>query len=173
MTSLRPISATNKSIDRIKRSVRQNIKIIENDKNKYTICGNTGSLYTVNVCDPKITCTCMDYKLRKNYCKHIYFIFVNVFKIVPDISKEYTIDELVKLHESFIDHVIDSPRNDECCICFEPLTKPVVCGTCSNGFHQTCINSMVQVSKKHNCPLCRSSMISSDIAEITNRINLL
>jgi|UniRef100_A0A6C0BRZ2 hypothetical protein len=55
-------------------------------------------------------------------------------------------------------------QNDDCSICYEPLTietSAVRLKTCKHIFHMNCIKSMLS-HKLVNCPLCRCYMISNN-----------
>ena len=162
------------NISRLKRSAKQNIKLGSIAEGTYTVYGSTGTEYTVKT-EPIMNCTCIDYNKNKRYCKHIYFIFLNVYKIIPELDKCYTPEELKELHTAFYKCKMESVRNedDPCSICFETIHSPFVCKVCKNGFHQTCINDMFRFSKKSNCPLCRSDIKCSDIDELIKKIELI
>jgi hypothetical protein len=86
------------TVSRLKRSTKQNIKLGLISESEYTVYGSTGTMYLVKT-EPSMNCTCIDYKKNKRYCKHIYFIFLNVYKIVPDLDKVYTETELKDLQK--------------------------------------------------------------------------
>lgn len=87
------------------RGVTQNIYLIEtfptDDDNikKFDVMGSTGNVYTVTI---KSTpeCTCPDYKLRQNRCKHIYFILLRVMKTDNEDEDEYTTEELLEMYSN-------------------------------------------------------------------------
>jgi hypothetical protein len=114
--------------DRIKRS--STIKLMEVAEDYFKVYGSTGKIYTITKTEPE-TCDCFDYTKNKKPCKHIYFILrLNL-----------------------------EPRNEECSICFDDLDNlPFVCRQCKHGFHQNCISEMEKISKKKNCPMCRSEL---------------
>ena len=114
--------------DRIKRSSA--IKLMEVAEDYFKVYGSTGKIYTITKTEPE-TCDCFDYTKNKKPCKHIYFILrLNL-----------------------------EPRNEECSICFDDLDNlPFVCRQCKHGFHQNCISEMEKISKKKNCPMCRSEL---------------
>ncbi len=126
--------------DRIKRSTA--IKLIEINEDNFKVYGSTGKIYTITKTEPDLQCNCIDYKKNKRYCKHIYFILLNVYKSTNRLEEPL------------------QPRNEECSICFEQLDKPIVCKTCKHGFHNLCIHEMEKVSKKSNCPMCRTDFFN-------------
>jgi len=163
------------TVSRLKRSTKQNIKLGLISESEYTVYGSTGTRYLVKT-EPSMNCTCIDYKKNKRYCKHIYFIFLNVYKIVPDLDKVYTEAELKELHTNFYECKMNiSARNtdDPCSICFECISDPLVCKKCQNGFHKSCINEMTKYSGKSNCPLCRSNLNENILDDLIKQVELL
>jgi hypothetical protein len=169
----------NYTISRLKRSAKQNIKLISMDEGPcgpiYTVYGSTGSKYTIKT-HPSMNCTCIDFKKNNRYCKHIYFIFLNVYKTIPNLNKLYTLDELKELHTNFynLTKPTATVRDDSepCSICFECISSPLVCKVCKHGFHEKCIHEMIKFSGKSNCPLCRSLFVS-EIDDLIKQVEML
>jgi hypothetical protein len=162
-----PVPLTrDKKVERLKRSVT--IKLVNIDGYNYTVYGSTGKVYNINIGNLAFRCNCIDCQRNKNYCKHIYFIFLNVFGFIPDVDREYTMDELKGFHDAFLNKRTTKARNEkeDCPICFEcnSTSDCFVCRTCENGFHSSCIKTMLQFSDK--CPLCRSSVTCKKIIVI-------
>jgi hypothetical protein len=135
----------NKRVERLRRSIHpsQGIRLLERNDSLYKVYGSTGKVYNIhlNQESPGIICNCIDCKMNKGFCKHIYFIFVNVFKIIPDLDHEYTYTELKELDNKPC--LESKPRNDECCICFACLSESIfTCSLCRNGFHNNCIHEL-------------------------------
>jgi DNA-binding Xre family transcriptional regulator len=160
-----PISIPyHKKVERLKRSTT--IKLVNIDGYTYTVYGSTGKVYTIKIGNLAFLCNCIDCQRNNNYCKHIYFIFLNVFGFIPDIERVYTMDELRSFHNAFLNKRTErdpKARNEQedCPICFEcNITSDCfVCKTCENGFHSSCIKTMLKFSDK--CPLCRTSVQSN------------
>jgi DNA-binding Xre family transcriptional regulator len=154
-----PLTRT-KKVERLKRSTT--IKLVSIDGYTYTVYGSTGKVYTIKIGNLAFLCNCIDCQRNNNYCKHIYFIFLNVFGFIPDIERVYTMDELRGFHDAFLNKKTEGPKarneQEDCIICFEcnSTSDCFVCRTCENGFHSSCIKTMLQFSDK--CPLCRSSV---------------
>jgi hypothetical protein len=77
--------------DRVTRALQQRLIMLregindEHTKGKYLVQGSTESTYTVSIGRfPK--CTCPDHCYRKNRCKHIYFILLNVLVIPRHVA---------------------------------------------------------------------------------------
>ena len=158
-----PLTRT-KKVERLKRSTT--IKLVSIDGYTYTVYGSTGKVYTIKIGNLAFLCNCIDCQRNNNYCKHIYFIFLNVFGFIPDIERVYTMDELRSFHNNFLNKRIEGDpkaRNEQedCIICFEcnNTSDCFVCKICENGFHSSCIKTMLKFSDK--CPLCRSSVQSN------------
>jgi len=171
------MQASPQQIVRLKRSAKSNIKLISMDEGPegplYKVFGTTGTIYTINP-SPVMNCTCIDFKKNKRYCKHIYFIFLNVYKTIPSLDKCYHIDELKKLHTNFFNKSVDvRDPLEPCSICFESNDSPTVCKVCRNGFHQSCINEMTKFTRKTNCPLCRSDLNETILDDLIKQVERL
>ena len=174
MQNLPVLQNTKCKVARLKRS--KFIRLISINDESYTVYGSTGTIYTIKI-EPSMNCTCIDFKKNKNYCKHIYFIFLNIYKIIPQLDKDYSIEELKEFHNKFLESksIKLEVRNedDPCSICFEIIEDPFVCKICRNGFHQCCINDVIKFSKKSNCPLCRGNLNEENIDDLIKRVELL
>jgi len=144
-----------KRVERFQRA--STIKLVDIEGYRYTVLGSTGKLYTISIGE-KFSCNCIDCKRTGGYCKHIYFIFTNVYRFTPDLNKTYSMDELKRFHDGFIELKTNKKARNEfedCPICFECNTgNCYTCDVCENGFHSSCIKTMFQFSNK--CPMCRS-----------------
>jgi hypothetical protein len=88
-------------------SMKEEVKP-NNLERKFDLCGTTNNIYTV-VINTNPTCTCPDYSLRKNRCKHIFFILVRVMKVNKENEDKlkYTDEELVKMFDNMPKHMTD------------------------------------------------------------------
>jgi hypothetical protein len=136
----------------------------------FDVQGSTGKNYKINICKNESKCTCIDFKLRKNTCKHIMFISTRVLKqnsIAVKMTKE--------LSES-LENIIDEYKNlnvtrkihkeDVCVICYEDYSTTDncdICSVCNNGFHCKCME--IWLKQQNNCPLCRSSWNTKNIID--------
>jgi len=112
----------------------------------------------------EFNCNCPDFQRHKQICKHIYLIYIKVFRIlIPDTSSN-KINSLQKAlimeaNNAFWNRkkkISRSNSEDECTICFDKLGHSFyVCDTCLNGFHNHCINKLCQPV----CPICRSDIV--------------
>lgn len=154
-------SDEHKSYDeRLQRALRQRI-IMLNEKIKdnhvegeYVVCGNSATHYTVSV-GTKPTCTCPDFVYRRNRCKHIFFVLVNVLGMRRQMTmsssfrsqdlKHYFRERIEKINSSVIkvfeDDVIEVDLDDakhadvlrkpfheyDCPICLEPMDEEKEC----------------------------------------------
>ena len=140
-----------------------------------TVKGQSKSVYKIILSNEKVKCKCMDFNIRKNVCKHMYFILgrilkdskiINKIKSVADIEENFNdislnLKNILSKHVS--NNIIDFEYdNKECCsICFEEFGDESVeqCQlSCKNVFHTECIN--LWLSNNNSCPLCRSSWIT-------------
>ena len=142
-----------------------------------TIKGQSKSVYKIILSNENVKCKCMDFNIRKNVCKHMYFILgrilkdckiLNKIKCVSDIEDNFddisfNLKNILSKHVSNITNTNDLEYdNKECCsICFEEFGDESVeqCQlSCKNVFHTECIN--LWLSNNNSCPLCRSSWIN-------------
>ena len=142
-----------------------------------TIKGQSKSIYKVVIANNTVKCKCMDFNIRKNVCKHMYFILgrilkdceiLNKIKGISDIEDNFN-DISINLKNILSKHVSNDSKNSseikydnkECCsICFEEFGDESIeqCElSCKNVFHTECIN--LWLSNNNSCPLCRSSWI--------------
>ena len=154
----------------------------------FSILGNTGSIYSVifnlstgeiNPADAAITCTCPYYSTHNEVCKHIYVVYIKVFRIIPDIvssDPKISLEQrrlLVNLFKTYIAENIAPPiasiesrtgPDDECPVCFDKLatTKNYVCHQCRNSIHNNCMREVIKYNK--HCPLCRCDIVDSLVA---------
>ena len=128
------------------------------------------------------SCTCPDFYLRKNCCKHIYFIF-NRIALKEDLLKKINTSDLTIDEESWnsldveitgrlktrldgneqsntnLSSIAHREECNECAICFEGFTDNCAsfpsfesCSHCQNRFHQVCIQKWLE-SRTYN-PTC-------------------
>lgn len=176
---------SSKTKDRINRSLEQKLYLLSaNQKTTnnwiFEILGSTSSHYIIEINEKHTKCSCMDYKLRKMACKHIYFIFgkilgnisfcetismanirnkFNLFEIYPDFSEDMS-NKLIRkcVKEIKTENQIDEELSKEMCsICYDcfGVNNLKQCNLCKNHFHEDCIS--VWLSKSTTCPLCRGS----------------
>lgn len=124
----------------------------------FRVTGSTGNIYTVTL-DYQLTCTCPDFKKRKDVCKHIMYTLVKVVGL-PNTSKSVyqkalLTTELVEIHSSLATNskITSSvsmsrgkssakkyPRCDEC---QTSITKSqaVICPSsrCRSIYHDNCL----------------------------------
>jgi hypothetical protein len=91
--------------ERKARGLHQELYIIEAIANsdeytrQFAVMGSTGNVYTVSI-KSSPTCTCPDYILRKNRCKHIFFILIRAMKVTNEDKKKYSKDDLKKMFKN-------------------------------------------------------------------------
>ena len=155
-----------------------NHEVLNSDNNTglFKIKGTTNNIYTIIISNIP-TCTCIDYKKRKQNCKHIYYILLKFFKAIPsdtylwESSWDFnTINLLWANYNSQITEKKDAEvvqkciKENECCICLNDFTddyKVCYCKySCGNNFHVKCFKSWEKISMTQNidlkCPLCRN-----------------
>jgi hypothetical protein len=164
----------------------------ENNENEWNLSVKASSktIYKIIISENKVKCECMDFQVRKNVCKHMYFILGKILKetnIIDDVDEIYDIKnnfEVITIQlKQILNNHISNPNNqnnnftydnkDKCVICFEEFGNERVeqCQTiCKNVFHAECIN--LWLSNNNSCPLCRTSWDKFDDSDDNNTNSL-
>jgi len=179
------------SSQRIERCYTDNIYLIESirprdseDKErKYVIMGHSGHVYNVTISN-KPKCTCPDFYLRHNRCKHIYFVLIRIMNIPNVTDKSYSDEDLSEMFmnippiaQDLIYKGDNVERNDGkeveqkfekgdiCPICLDPLENGKdldFCRySCGKTIHSKCFSMWVK-SKGSICVFCRAQWYSSN-----------
>ena len=176
------------SSGRIERCYTDNIYLIESllpDETfpyirKYLIMGHSGNTYQVTITNhPK--CTCPDYSMRHNRCKHIYFVLIRIMNINNYTDREFSDEELLEMFDNI--HEIaknlmyqgEKPeeqkevnqkfeKGDDCPICLDPLENGKELDyckySCGKTVHKKCFK-MWEKSKGGICVFCRGKWYSN------------
>ena len=171
---------------RIERCYTDNIYLIESfppdddeddPERKYKIMGHSGNVYTVTISKhPK--CTCPDFFLRRNRCKHIFFVLMRIMNIDNYTDSSYTNDELIEMFNNIppiaqnlmykgsaipnegkeVEQKFE--KGDICPICLDPLENGKdldFCRySCGKTIHSKCF-SMWERTKGSICVFCRAN----------------
>lgn len=172
---------------RFKRGIQQNLFVFNFDTSqshenilKFEIYGTSCQIYDVLFDQDQVSCSCMDFKTRNLYCKHIYFIIGKIGKLtleqVEDLFEENTMassrttrTQKQKKLSTILHRIVKALQNsikqlkngdgETCCVCIEemnPKEKCMECESCKNKFHKICLLSWISDSR--GCPLCRESI---------------
>ena len=179
------------SSQRIERCYTDNIYLIESvppdpeedTERKFVIMGHSGHVYNVTITNrPK--CTCPDFYLRHNRCKHIYFVLIRIMNIPNVTDKSYSDEDLSEMFmnippiaQDLIYKGDNIERNDGkeveqkfekgdiCPICLDPLENGKdldFCRySCGKTIHSKCFSMWVK-SKGSICVFCRAQWYSSN-----------
>ena len=79
----------------------------EQPREAFDVCGSKGNVYKVLV-DRNVGCTCMDFKLRRQVCKHLLFVYIKVLRL-PSHLPVYA---NIRLSEGQVQQVFDEALND-------------------------------------------------------------
>lgn len=82
----------------------------------FDVMGSTGNVYKVCV-GRQVSCTCMDFHLRRQVCKHLLFIYIKVMRL----SGHLPIYTRIRLDDEEIQQVFDEARHDPIA---EAMAKP-------------------------------------------------
>jgi hypothetical protein len=163
------------AVQRLRRAVEETrMKVLSHtDDLTFTVCGSTFNDYTIKFKDDTFSCTCMDHRRRRTFCKHIYLVYMKVLHIVPDVNQTDNRVSTGLIREAYASFrtrqtIIgpDMRESDECPICFDPLAESTnyVCRVCRNGFHQLCMDELM--SRGHRvCPMCRAEIRTGEFQE--------
>ena len=175
------------SSGRIERCYTDNIYLIESlppeedhpYKRKYLIMGNSGRTYKVTISN-KPNCTCPDFTMRGNRCKHIYFVLIRIMNISNYTDREFSDEELSEMflnipevaknlmykgentsEQKEVNQKFD--KDDICPICLDPLENGKELDyckySCGKTIHKKCF-SMWEKSKGGICVFCRGKWYS-------------
>lgn len=178
---------------RFKRGIQQNLFVFNFDTSqskqnilKFEIYGTSQSIYDVIFDHTQVSCTCLDFKTRHLYCKHIYFIIGKIGKLslqqiegimenVEDTSvSRRTRNQKQNKLTSILHRVVEALQRsikqfktgngETCCVCIDemnPKDQCMECENCKNKFHKICLLSWL--NGQRGCPLCRESIVRPPI----------
>lgn len=179
------------SSQRIERCYTDNIYLIESvppdseddTERTYVIMGHSGHVYNVTISHrPK--CTCPDFYLRGNRCKHIYFVLIRIMNIDNVTDKYYSDDDLTDMFRNIPpiaqnlmykgrDVEINEGKEveqkfeegDICPICLDPLENGKELDfcrySCGKTIHSKCFSMWVK-SKGSICVFCRAQWYNAN-----------
>ena len=179
------------SSQRIERCYTDNIYLIESVppdseddmERTYVIMGHSGHVYNVTISHrPK--CTCPDFYLRGNRCKHIYFVLIRIMNIDNVTDKYYSDDDLTDMFRNIppiaqnlmykgSDVEINEGKEveqkfeegDICPICLDPLENGKELDfcrySCGKTIHSKCFSMWVK-SKGSICVFCRAQWYNAN-----------
>ena len=172
------------SSKRIERCYTDNIYLIESlppdpdddTQRIFVIMGHSGNVYNVTISNHP-HCTCPDYYLRGNRCKHIYFVLMRIMNISNYTDSSYEDDELIEMFNNIppitqnlmykgsaipnggkeVEQKFE--KDDICPICLDPLENGKdldFCRySCGKTIHSKCF-SMWERTKGSICVFCRA-----------------
>ena len=129
------------------------------------ILGSTNKVYNVKLFEEnnkvECSCSCLDFTMRKKYCKHLYWFGHKKFeKINPS---EWSVEMYYNfLYETFVNEK-KYRKNENCPICLENIDyeneMTINCvNTCLNSVHAECWTRNVSITSNLNCVICRSEI---------------
>ncbi len=133
-----------------------------------TVLSATDKVYTITIFSSQpeieVTCSCPDFCMRKELCKHIYWLsFKKLGWAEPGQWTQRGIEAFVK---SNLPSMTIVGRNSECPICLEPIdysNEMTICCNleCNNSVHAICWHRFTNASNDPRCVLCRSYSMPS------------
>ncbi len=163
------------AVQRLRRAVHETqMKVLSHtDDLSFVVCG-TSDDYTIQFKNDKFSCSCMDHRRRRTFCKHVYLVYIKVLQLVPDVNQTDNRVPTELIREAYAafrtrqttQQQPEMRESAECPICFDPLAASVnyVCRTCRNGFHQECIDHVANRGHS-NCPMCRAAISTGEFQE--------
>lgn len=157
---------------RYERAMKENLFLTEFIEENLTffVCGTKKTIYTIKFTENNITCTCMDYKIRKKNCKHILFCILKLGCIKFNELNNMFINNCFPFSKIF-NRIRNEMKNrligngTDCSICLcemksEGFTEESLvrqCNNCKNLFHDFCVTKWINstMGNKKKCPLCR------------------
>jgi hypothetical protein len=111
-----------------------------------------------------IACTCMDFQIRKEPCKHIYWFCKYNLKnheMNPKLSSPSDLYEFLYYY-LYLNKKIKG-RNETCPICLEKIDYNIdnyICciDYCQNAVHNVCWCKYQYISNSNKCVLCRNEI---------------
>ena len=156
----------------------------------FTVEGASGTPYKVVLSHGRHSCACMDFRLRRQPCKHIAFITVRVLRTAkPHLYMSEELD--VMLTKRFTEATGGAAEDqkaaaaaaaanvnlndDPCPVCYEEFTeadrvKISVCGTCKKAVHNECLErwlkSAPRMGAQSACFYCRTPWPQAQVNEM-------
>lgn len=111
----------------------------------------------------KFQCDCMDFIMRGEYCKHIYWICYKKMEYI--LPNQCTIDDYEKFVRRY-KHKYIVGRNENCPICLEKIIydmEDTICciQNCQNSVHRFCwilYSTSQYFLYRPNCVFCRNQI---------------
>lgn len=161
---------------RLQRGKNEKIYLLSAEDNKFKVFAQSLKEYTIKIeklenNKDKMTCTCMDFVMRKKTCKHIYFLVCKIAKCESkivhlnkhlDVIKKSIFDNIKKIKHNEEIKEIEYNKDEMCSICYDELGESncIKCeSSCENYFHNNCMSMWLK--KANTCPLCRTIWSSS------------
>ena len=137
------------------RAMHQNIILLDihfsEKEYHYTVCGTKGKHYTVTISDTDyFSCSCPDHTRRKNKCKHIYYILLNIFENPENLKKFKEIQEMCLSKIKGLD--------DVCSICLDSIQNGLkydLCQNCYRCIHRECFSEWRKKCRHNLCIFCK------------------
>ena len=111
------------------------------------ILSPTSSLQNLTVKQLRMLCSHYLLPIKHN---NRYILIKHLIPIKARVQRIYQLEQ--------------SNYNEECPICFNPLSKTSYIATpCAHIFCKRCILKHIVIDEHHNCPLCRTECMAKDI----------
>ncbi|SPO22981.1 uncharacterized protein UTRI_01659 [Ustilago trichophora] len=85
-------------------------------KEAFDVCGSKGNVYKILI-DRNVSCSCMDFKLRRQVCKHLLFVYIKVLRLASNLP----VYSDIRLTQDQVQQVFDESLSDPVA---QALAKP-------------------------------------------------
>ena len=129
------------------------VTILGASNKEYSLILKTNDDDTVSSC-----CTCLDYQMRHEICKHLYwFGHKKMYGLHPN---QWDINLFNNLYWHYNHIYQEEGRNDMCGICLESIdynNENSICCTwgCRNSIHTICWHRLLAATNVNRCIYCR------------------
>ena len=158
----------NKRLSRLNRALSQRLYLIQIENKissegllQFYILGSTGNVYNVVVNKVYMSCDCPDCKIRKNICKHMYFLVHRVLKYDQNVLIENLIH--TDLRKEFIE-IIKNQNISQSIVASKSIKDKL-------NYHLNPISSIKQRDLEGEvCAICFEEFSSFDIKDKDNQL---
>lgn len=135
----------------------------------FKVLGSSNNIYSIQIWKSwtnygriSCTCTCPDFSIRGNTCKHIYWLGSKKFySMNPEDWDIFDYNSIVTEYWILENNDNNIGRNSDCPICLENIDynneTTICCKTqCRNSVHAICWGRYYDISNNATCVFCRS-----------------
>lgn len=162
-------------MEKIERALTQRIRAVPSEltdkEHTFKVIGTTDKTYDVLFSSDHVSCTCPDFQMRAQVCKHIYYLVFHYYHIEKaHILTEINGYTLEKFKNKRATHATEldasNCRLDDCTICHDEIDDTREVTICLKGCHKPLHTDCFHIYKEYQarlgrvptCPSCREVM---------------